>query len=278
MKADNKRGFIKENFAWLRPGILTPSCALVLEERRETKSCVCDLISLFSSLACYHPEKPPLGGRLILFGEYTVGPRGVRSGSCLCAAASSCLSGRKRGEEETKTCTMFDQRGAESHQDGRTDQGFNKQTEGGETQRDFWEVKPPPASPAFKVSLGEHVQIQSWSTDKCLFSPIPNAAKGLFWREICEPDETPPKTTLSCIHLRCGEYESATANCNYPTRVGKCSHLKASPLHLQQCWASSDHTMEEGAPLLCHMWLWAPLEKHFINNFTSPLHGSGRKY
>lgn len=54
------------------------------------------------------------------FGEYTVGPPGVRSGSCLCAAASSCLSGRKRekggkrGGEERKTCTMFDQRGAES--------------------------------------------------------------------------------------------------------------------------------------------------------------------
>lgn len=48
----------------------------------------------------------------------------------LCAAASSCLSGRKwekgrkRGEEERKTCTMFDQRGAESHQDGSRDQGF----------------------------------------------------------------------------------------------------------------------------------------------------------
>lgn len=63
------------------------------------------------------------------FGEYTVGPLGVRSGSRLCAAAS-CLSGRKRekgrmwGEEERKTCTMFDQRGAESHQDGSRDQGF----------------------------------------------------------------------------------------------------------------------------------------------------------
>lgn len=88
----------------------------MLEERRETKSCVCDLISLFSSLACYLSEKPPPGGRLILFffGEYTVGPLGMRSGSRLCEAAS-CLSGRKRekgrmrGEEERKTCTMFDQ-------------------------------------------------------------------------------------------------------------------------------------------------------------------------
>lgn len=48
----------------------------------------------------------------------------------MCAAASSCLSerkrekGRKRGEEERKTCTMFDQRGAESHQDGSRNQGF----------------------------------------------------------------------------------------------------------------------------------------------------------
>lgn len=32
--------------------------------------------------------------------------------------------GGKRGEEERKTCTMFDQRGAESHQDGSRDQGF----------------------------------------------------------------------------------------------------------------------------------------------------------
>lgn len=64
-------------------------------------------------------------------GEYTVGPLGVRSGSRLCAAAS-CLSGRKRekgrmqGEEDWKTCTMFDQRGAESHQDGSRDQGFSQ--------------------------------------------------------------------------------------------------------------------------------------------------------
>lgn len=102
----------------------------MLEERRETKSCVCDLISLFFSFVCYLSEKPSPGGCLILFGEYTVGPPGVRSGSCLCAAASSSLSerkrekGRKLEEEERKTCTMFDQRGAESHQDGSRDQGF----------------------------------------------------------------------------------------------------------------------------------------------------------
>lgn len=131
MKAESQRSFVKKkNFASLCPGILTLSCTLVLEERRETKNCVCDLISLFFSLACYLSEKPPPGGRLLLFGEYTVVPPGVRSGSCLRAAASSCLSerkggkGRKRGKEERRTCTMFDQRGAESHQDGSRDQGF----------------------------------------------------------------------------------------------------------------------------------------------------------
>lgn len=160
--------------------------------------------------------------------------------------------------------------------------GFCKQTEGGETQRDFWEVKPPPDSSAFKVSLREHVQIQSWSTVKCLFFLIPSAARGLFWREICEADETKTKKKKNChvfpSQVWCSEYESATANCNYPTRVGKCSPLKASPLHLQQCWASSDHTVEERGPLLCHMCLCTPLKIHFINNFTSPLHVGCRKH
>lgn len=102
---------------------------MALEERREKKSGVCDLISLFFAFAWYLSEKPPPGGRLLIFGEYTLSPPGVCSGSCLCAAASSCLSerkrekGRKRGKEERKTC-MFDQRGAESHQDGSEDQGF----------------------------------------------------------------------------------------------------------------------------------------------------------
>lgn len=83
--------------------------------------------------------------------------------------------------------------------------GFRNQTEGGETQWDFWEVKPPPASSAFKVSLREHVRIQSWSTLKCLFSLIPSAARGLFWREICEADETKTKKkeekNLSCFTI-----------------------------------------------------------------------------
>lgn len=128
MKAENKWSFIKENFASLCPEYALRA-TLALEERRETKRGVCDLISLFLSFACYLSEKPPPGGRLLLFGEYTLGPPGVRSGSHLCAPASSCLSerkcekGRKRGKEERKTC-MFDQRGAESRQDGSGDQGF----------------------------------------------------------------------------------------------------------------------------------------------------------
>lgn len=99
MKAENKWSFIKENFASLCPEYALQATP-ALEERRETKSGVCDLISLFFSFACYLSEKPPPGGRLLLFGEYTLGPPGVHSGSCLCAAASSCLSERKREKRE----------------------------------------------------------------------------------------------------------------------------------------------------------------------------------
>lgn len=128
MKAENKWSFIKENFDSCPE--YAPRAMLAPEERKETKIGVCDLISLlFFSFACYLSEKPPPGGRLLLFGEYTLGPPGVRSGSRLCAAASSCLSERKRekerkwGKEARKTC-VFDQWGAESRKDGSGDQGF----------------------------------------------------------------------------------------------------------------------------------------------------------
>lgn len=44
----------------------------------------------------------------------------------VCQGGSKRKEGWGGGEEERKTCTMFDQRGAESRQDGSRDQGFSQ--------------------------------------------------------------------------------------------------------------------------------------------------------
>ena len=244
-------------------------------------------ISLFFSRACYLSEKPPPGGCLIVFGEYTVGPPGVRSGSCRCAAASSCLSGRKRekgrkqGEEERKTCTMFDQWGTESPQDGSRDQGFATKLREERLNETFekWSLRLSD----FKVSLREHVRIESWSTAKCLFPLIPGTARGLFWREICEAEETKKekenekkKKTVMFYHLRCGAVNMRVLQLTAITPPGLAN---ATP------WKLLLYTFNNAEPPLITLWrgvhycvTCAPLEIRFINNFTSPLHVSCRKW
>lgn len=85
---------------------------------------------------------------------------------------------------------MFDQRGAESRQDGSGDQGFATKRREERVNETFEK------SPAFKVPL--LVRIRNRGMVKCLFSSIQSTARGLLWREMWEKKQ---KIPLSCFTI-----------------------------------------------------------------------------